>query len=180
VHFNYFLAALLDDKTKNECLHYALDPTVHPVRSTTPAENLHITVGYIGPLELTLLPIVCKAWKSLTQENSARLAFEHIDAFGYHFNWHKYLGIAIQDPYGDLHHLRQRAQALLEQVGLTFREPELFHPHVTIQHLKEPLKPLKVVRAHTFQVTHLGLWYRDPTAGHYKSKCDFRLKGAKE
>jgi len=188
--YNYFLAVVLDETTKKEIIHYGLDLSDPRLQHTTPLENLHITVGYIGPIPEDLLPKVTTCFKALETLEAFPLPLAGVGFFGGRSNFKRYIGVEIADESGKLKALHQDAQALLEQeTSLTFRGGgREFKPHITFQLLKQRFNAKELqqfmqqipMRKHPvkFRVHKLGLWYRNPKTQRYESVREYILKEA--
>ena len=190
MNYNYFLAVVLDEATKNEIAQFGLAPDDARLQHTTPPHNLHITVGYIGPVAEDLLPKVAECFKALEALPPFTLTFKEIDFFGGRTNFKKYIGLTIGDPDENLKKVHQTSQDLLKHATtLNFRGGDReFKPHITFQLLKqrfkvqERLEFIKQTRKkfkHPREITvnTLGLWYRNPRTQRYESVCSYHLKG---
>jgi hypothetical protein len=182
---NYFLAIELEPSLRRKCLSYTLDAAA-AVQRTTATDNLHITVGYIGPVKTADLPFLQTIFMALEQRPPFVLKFKQLECFGYGKNYRRYLGIEIQDLDGQFQNLHTQALSLLKTWGYTFQGGGPLRPHITLQLLKakedlsqaqagfmaQPFDPT------IFRVQKLGLWHRDPALKRYVSVQDYTLQGA--
>jgi 2'-5' RNA ligase len=187
--YNYFLAAILEEETRKEILKYGLDPADPRLQHTTPFYNLHITLGYIGPVQEDLLPKVAACFKTLEALPVFQLRFSGIDFFGSRSNFKRYIGLTIDDPEEKLKQINQFALKKLEkETKLTFRGSHReFKPHITFQLLKHKLKAQErheflshVKSKHKkplhFWIKSLGLWYRNPKTQRYETVSTYHLQ----
>lgn len=187
--YNYFLAAILEEDTKKEILKYGLDPKDPRLQHTTPVHNLHITIGYIGPIPEDVLPKVSACFKVLEAFPAFQLSFSGLDFFGGRANFKRYIGLAINDPEDKLKQINQFAlKQLEEETELTFRGGHReFKPHTTFQLLKQRLKTQErrdlidhAKHAHKkplqFWIKSLALWYRNPKTQRYESVSSYLLQ----
>jgi 2'-5' RNA ligase len=186
--FNYFLAAILDEETKKEIIRFGLDPRDPRLQHTTPPYNMHITVGYIGPIADEVLEKIPACFKPLESVSAFPISFAGVDFFGGGKNFKRYVGLTINDIDFNLKQLKQQALDLLhETTELTFRGHRDFQPHITIQLLKHKLNSHDrhqlidhakhlLKKPHPFWIRKLGLWYRNPKTQRYESLCDYPLQ----
>lgn len=187
--YNYFLCAILEDETKKEILTYGLDIKDPRLQHTTPLHNLHITVGYIGPIPEDVLPKVSACFQDLEEFSAVPLKVAGVDFFGGRSHFKRYIGLVIDDAEGHLKQIRQAASNQLEkETGLTFRgDYREFKPHITFQLLKDKLKAQerRTLIEHArhvhkkplqFWVKSLALWYRNPQTQRYESVRDYLLR----
>jgi 2'-5' RNA ligase len=187
--YNYFLAALLSEETKKEVITCGLDPQDPRLQHTTPLPNLHITVGYIGPIPEDILLKVSSCFKALEAFSCIQLSSVGINFYGNRAHFKRYIGLEIKDPDGKLKQLKHEAEQLLHKAtNLSFRNSHRdFKPHITFQLLKQRMKsherhlliePTKKGHQKTlhFEVRNLGLWYRNPKTQRYESVVTYPLK----
>ena len=184
--YNYFLAIALDPTLRQECLNYALDATREPlVQRTTGADNLHITVGYIGAIKKEDLNLIQTAFAALEKMPPFVLKFKQLECFGYGKNYRRYLGIEIQDLNHHFQNLYAHAFKLIKPWGYEFQGKGSLRPHITVQLLKAQgdLSQAQIqfmtqsFYPTVFKVHKLGLWYREPTLKRYISIQDYNLQG---
>lgn len=187
--YNYFLAAILNEESKKAIITYGLDPKDPRLQHTTPLENLHITVGYIGPIAEDVLITVTSCFKALEAFPSFQLSAGGVDFYGSRSNFKRYIGVAIHDPDEKLKHLNHMADQLLQKAtNLSFRGSHHgFAPHITFQLLKHRLKSTERrllmeqnKKNHKkplyFDIQSLGLWYRNPKTQRYETLATYQLK----
>jgi 2'-5' RNA ligase len=181
---NYFLAIELPPSLRRKCLSYTLDAAAAAQRATA-TDNLHITVGYIGPVKTADLPFLQTTFMALEQLPPFVLKFKQLECFGYGKNYRRYLGIEIQDVEGQFQSLHIQALTLLKPWGYTFQGGGLLRPHITLQRLKTKEDPSQAQADFmtqpfdptVFRVQKLGLWYREPALKRYVSVQDYTLQG---
>lgn len=183
--FNYFLAIILEPHIKQEVIKCGLPSDDPRLQHTTPLHNLHITVGYIGPILDEVLPQVSSCFKSLETLPCFDLFLAGVDFFGSRANFKRYIGMTLKDPEEKIHELHRYAQGFLQkETSVSFRvSHKEFKPHITFQLLKRKLTAferkeltLKPQPPLQLSVKTLGLWYRNPKTQLYESVCNYKLK----
>lgn len=186
---NYFLAGLLDDRTTRHVTKYLLKGHPPEIHKNTLAENLHVTIGYIGPIREEDLPSVVQVMNSLQLPPPLPVSLVGLGLYGGANNHKKYFGINVEDTVGLLQDLRDKVdQRLNEQTFYHFRKNhwENFRPHITVQRLKKELTlaQMKEIQSqfleqpltpYPFFIYRIALWYKNRTTGRYDALWEREL-----
>jgi len=167
------------------------DAIPHGVIRWVRAENIHLTLKYLGDVPTNALTEITKSINQLASRHAA-FAFEVV-SFGCFPNLKspRTLWIDIREPSGALLHLQSDLEDVVADLGFP-RERRRFHPHLTIGRvsnnvhraaridLAERLAQVKVERIGVVQVREIRLMRSDlrPTGAVYSQLSAAALKEA--
>jgi len=182
---NYFLAGLLDKETIAEGQKYQLEEKTFPgIHRTTKAQNLHITIGFIGPIGTPQeIQEVINLYDTLPDLPPIPLSFLGLELYGGSHAHKKYLGIKVEDSASKLQNLREETDQLLRKYtkyGYKNHHWQDFNPHITLQLLKKNLTSQvrnsiqdtflsQNVTLYTFFIKKIALWRKNLETGFYES-----------
>jgi 2'-5' RNA ligase len=125
-----------------------LRKSVPDVRASwLPEDNLHLTLKFLGDVPVTKVGLVAQATESAARMvDPFELVVGGCGAFPPN-GQPRVLWIGIEDPSNRLSLLQQTLEAQCEAAGFP-REQRLFHPHLTIARLRQPLGSRRLAELH--------------------------------
>lgn len=182
-HPNYFLAGLVDDRTTRQITKYRLKDHPPEIQSSTLAENLHVTIGYIGFIPDNDIEKIIQVYEGMTVPPPIPASLIGLGLYGGSNNHKKYFGLTVEDTAGLLQDLRDKSNTLLREKTLYRYQTnywENFRPHITIQRLKRELTvpQMKAIQEvflnqpftpYSFFLRTIAVWFKNRATGYYEA-----------
>jgi RNA 2',3'-cyclic 3'-phosphodiesterase len=153
--------------------------------SWTKPGNLHLTLKFLGNVEITSISEVCQALgRHIAEFPAFNVAISRTGIFP-SARRPKVLWLGIDDPSGELHHLAAAIENIASKLGIP-REDREFSPHLTIGRIRERATASALVQqhieteldSHKFAVTEVVVYESELSTGGsiYTPMCTVQLR----